>query len=378
MSESSLQKLAQYGQSPWLDYISRSLIESGKLQKLIDQGLRGMTSNPSIFNQAIGTTNEYDAKILQLKKKGNSSFEIYDELTVKDIQDAADVFLPVYEKTKRVDGYVSLEINPLLANQIKEQADEGLRLFKKVNRPNLMIKVPSTKSGLVVIEELIANGINVNVTLIFSLEQYAQTAKAYFRGLKRLAEKEKDLSHVRSVASVFVSRVDSMIDPLLDEKIKNATDKMKQTKLGSLKGRAAVANCRIIFEKFKELFASDEYKELTKKNANIQRVLWGSTSTKNPQYSDIKYVTELIVKPTVNTIPEPTLNAFIEHGIVTEAFGYDASESEGILESLKDEDILINQVCQKLLNEGLVAFDKAFETLLASIDAKATQLVGAK
>ncbi len=360
MPESSLQKLAQYGQSPWLDYISRSLIESGKLQKLIDQGLRGMTSNPSIFNQAIGTTNEYDAKILQLKKKGNSIFEIYDELTVKDIQDAADVFLPVYEKTERVDGYVSLEINPLLANQIKEQADEGLRLFRKVNRPNLMIKVPLTKSGLVVIEELIANGINVNVTLIFSLEQYVQTAKAYFRGLKRLAEKEKDLSHVRSVASVFVSRVDSMIDPLLDEKIKNATDKMKQEKLCSLKGRAAVANCRIIFEKFKELFASDEYKELTKKQANIQRVLWGSTSTKNPQYSDIKYVTELIVKPTVNTIPEPTLNAFIDHGIVNEAFGYDASESEGILESLKVEDILINQVCQKLLNEGLVAFDKAF------------------
>jgi len=378
MSESSLQKLAQYGQSPWLDYISRSLIESGKLQKLIDQGLRGMTSNPSIFNQAIGTTNEYDAKILQLKKKGNSTFEIYDELTVKDIQDAADVFLPVYEKTKRLDGYVSLEINPLLANQIKEQADEGLRLFRKVNRPNLMIKVPSTKSGLVVIEELIAHGINVNVTLIFSLEQYVQTAKAYFRGLKRLAEKEKDLSHVRSVASVFVSRVDSMIDPILDEKIKNTTDKMKQEKLGSLKGRAAVANCRVIFEKFKELFASDEYKELTKKNANIQRVLWGSTSTKNPQYSDVKYVTELIVKPTVNTIPEPTLNAFIDHGIVNEAFGYDASESEGILESLKDEDILINQVCQKLLSEGLVAFDKAFETLLASIEKKAVELVNVK
>lgn len=378
MSQSSLQQLADHGQSAWLDYISRSLIESGQLQKLIDQGLRGMTSNPSIFNQAIGTTNEYDARILQLKKKGYSAFEIYDELTVKDIQDAADMFLPVYEKTQQLDGYVSLEINPLLANQIKEQTDEGLRLFKKVNRPNLMIKVPSTKSGVVVIEELIARGVNVNVTLIFSLEQYIQTAKAYFRGLKRLAETEEDLSHVRSVASVFVSRVDSMIDPLLDEKIKNAKDKVKQINLGSLKGRAAVANCRIIFEKFKELFASDDYKEVYKKCANIQRVLWGSTSTKNPQYSDIKYVTELIVKPTVNTIPEPTLNAFIDHGTVKEAFGYDASESEGIFESLKDEGILISQVCQKLLDDGLVAFDKAFETLLASIDTKAAQLVQVK
>ena len=378
MSKSTLQQLADYGQSAWLDYISRSLIESGKLKKLIDLGLRGMTSNPSIFNQSIGSTNEYDAAISRLKNANKSTFEIYDELTIKDIQDAADCFLPVYEKTKKLDGYVSLEINPLLANKIKEQADEGLRLFKKVNRPNLMIKVPSTKSGFDVIEELIANGINVNVTLIFSLEQYIQTVKAYFRGLKRLSQKEENLSHVRSVASVFVSRVDTTIDAILDAKIKNEKDKIKQIKLGSLKGRAAVANSRIIFEKFKEMFASDEYKQLFKKRANVQRVLWGSTSTKNPQYSDVKYVSELIVKPTVNTIPEPTLNAFLDHGKVKDAFHYDASEAESIIQTLKDEGILINQICAKLLDEGLVAFDKAFETLLQSIEKKAAQLVPAK
>lgn len=378
MPETSLQKLAQFGQSAWLDYISRSLLESGKLQKLIDQGLRGMTSNPSIFNQAIGSTNEYDAKITQLKKKGLTTFQIYDELTVKDIQDAADIFLPVYQKTNKLDGYVSLEINPLLANKIKEQADEGLRLFKKVNRPNLMVKVPSTKSGLAVIEELTANGVNVNVTLIFSLEQYIETAKAYFRGLKKLSAKENDLSRVHSVASVFVSRVDTMIDAVLDERIKNATDVSKKNKLAELKGKAAVANCRVIFEKYKELFNSQEFKDLEKKRANIQRVLWGSTSTKNPQYSDIKYVTELITKPTVNTIPEPTLNAFLDHGTVQEAFTASVKESEKIIASLKEENILITQVCTKLLEEGLVAFDKAFETLQSSIDKKAAQLATAK
>ncbi len=378
MSETPLQQLAKYGQSAWLDYISRSLLESGKLQKLIDQGLRGMTSNPSIFNQAIGSTNEYDAKITQLKKKDKSTFEIYDELTVKDIQDAADIFFPVFKETNRLDGYVSLEINPLLANKFEEQAEEGLRLFEKVNRPNLMVKVPATPSGIKVIEELIANGVNVNVTLIFSLEQYIQTVKAYFRGLNRLAQLDEDLSRVRSVASVFVSRVDTMIDAVLDEKIKNTSNKAEQVQLNALKGRAAVANCRIIFEKFKELFASDEYKHLYKKRANIQRVLWGSTSTKNPQYSDVKYVSELIVKPTVNTIPEPTLNAFLDHGVVKEAFGYDSDQAEAVIKSLRQEGIDIDQVCQKLLSEGLVAFDKAFETLQASIEKKASQLVAIK
>ena len=373
MKKPVLQELAEFGQSIWLDYISRPLIETGKLKSLIDQGLRGMTSNPSIFNQAIGTTQDYDEKITQLKRQNKTTFEIYDELTIKDIQDATDIFRPVYEKTKGLDGYVSLEINPLLAHKIEEQMVEGTRLFKKVNRPNVMIKVPSTTEGFPVIEELIAQGINVNVTLIFSLRQYEKTVEAYLKGLKRLSAKTADLSRVRSVASVFVSRVDTIIDKLLDEKIAAENDTAKKNKLSALRGRAAVANSRIIFERSKELFSSAEFKKLEK--ANVQRVLWGSTGTKNPAYSDIKYVTELIASPTVNTIPEPTLHAFMDHGRVSNAFQYfSASDAQNCINALKAIGINIDDVCANLLKDGCVAFDKAFEALLNSIEKKAEQL----
>lgn len=365
----ALKQLGDFGQSVWLDYISRPLIETGKLKSLIDEGLRGMTSNPSIFNQAIGTTSDYDQKITQLKKQGKTNFEIYDELTIKDIQDAADIFKPVYDKTTGLDGYVSLEINPLLAKKIDEQAKEGIRLFKKVNRPNVMIKVPSTSEGFPVIEELIAQGINVNVTLIFSLRQYEQTAASYLKGLKRLATKTNDLSKVRSVASVFVSRIDTVIDKLLEEKIAKGEAQLK-----SLLGKAAVANSRIIFEKSKEIFSSNEFKELEKKGANIQRVLWGSTGTKNPAYSDIKYVTELIAKPTVNTIPESTLKAFMDHGAVKDAFTSNVKESVETIASLRKLGIDIDQINAKLLEDGCIAFNQAFESLLASIEKKAESL----
>ena len=363
---SNLQQLSRFGQSVWLDYISRSLLDQGKLKSLIDQGLRGMTSNPSIFNQAISQSHDYDEKIIQLKNKGKSAFEIYDELTVKDIQDAADAFKNVYEKTKKLDGYVSLEINPLLANKVSEQAAEGARLFKKVNRPNLMIKVPSTNEGFPVIEELIAQGINVNVTLIFSLKQYEKTVEAYLKGLSRLSQKQSDLSSVRSVASVFVSRIDTVIDKMLEEK--------NDPKIKTLFGKAAVANCRIIYQRWEELFASSEFKALQKKNANIQRVLWGSTSTKNPNYPDVKYVSDLIAPNTVNTIPENTLMAFMDHGQVKNAFTYDVKQSQETLKTLQSLGIDINSICAKLLDAGCVAFSEAFESLLKSIDKKAEAL----
>ncbi len=375
MPKSNLTQLAALGQSIWLDFISRPLIETGKLKTFIDSGLRGMTSNPSIFNQAIGTTQDYDEKIAQLKKKGNSTFEIYDELTVKDIQDATDVFKSVYEKTNGLDGYVSLEINPLLANKIDEQTKEGIRLFKKVARPNVMIKVPSTKEGIPVIEELIAQGINVNVTLIFSLKQYEQTVESYFKGLKRLASRTNDLSKVRSVASIFVSRIDTAVDKLLDDKMAAEKVESKRMQMKYLKGKAAVANSHIIFERSKEYFSSDEFKELAKKKANVQRVLWGSTGTKNPDYSDIKYITELIANPTVNTAPESTINAFIDHGKAKEAFNNPAKESFEIIAQLKKFGIDVDQVNAKLLEEGCVAFNKAFEALLTSIEKKAESLV---
>ena len=364
MSQTTLHQLADFGQSAWLDYIDRPLLVTGKLQKLIDQGLRGMTSNPSIFNNAISNSSDYDKKIAELKTTGKSTFEIYDELTIKDIQDACDIFAPVFEKTSRLDGYVSLEINPQIANNTEASIREGKRLFIKVDRPNVMIKVPATEAGFPVIEELIASEMNVNVTLIFSLEQYVKTAEAYFRGLKRLEEAGGELSEVRSVASVFVSRVDTLIDKMLTDK--------------SLQGRAAVANCKIIFEKFKELFQGGQFQALAKNKANVQRVLWGSTSIKNPEYSDIKYVAELIAAPTVNTIPEATLHAFLDHGKVKEALTGKFIDAQKLFTQLRGMNIDIDAVCAQLLTEGVAAFDKACVALFDAIEKKAAQLTAAK
>ncbi|MCA9407735.1 MAG: transaldolase [Candidatus Omnitrophica bacterium] len=374
MSDSLLNQLAQFGQSIWLDYISRPMLENGQLKQRIENGLRGMTSNPSIFNTAIGSSNDYDKAIVALKAQGKSTFEIYDELTIRDIQQAADHFKEVFEKTNRLDGYVSLEINPLLAHKVQEQVNEGIRLFQKVNRPNVMIKVPSTKAGFAVIEELIANGINVNVTLIFSLQQYEETVAAYRKGLARAAQAGKDLSLIRSVASVFISRIDSAVDKLLDEQHAQVNDADTKKQLKSLMGKAAVANSRIIFEKFKELFAETEFTALAAKGAHIQRVLWGSTSTKNPQYSDIKYITELIAQPTVNTVPENTLNAFLDHGKVQDAFTEDPKTSFAVIAALKQNGIDIDAINAKLLKDGCEAFDKAFEDLLKSLEKKAAEL----
>ena len=367
MSQTSIQKLADYGQSIWLDYISRSLLESGKLKNLIGQGLRGMTSNPTIFNQAISSSRDYDSKITKLLESGKKTFEIYDELTISDIQEACDTFKNVYERTDALDGYVSLEINPKLAMNTDESIKEGRRLFQKVKRPNCMIKVPSTKAGFPVIEELLADGINVNVTLIFSVEQYEQTAQAYLKGMSRLAKKQKDLNRTRSVASVFVSRIDTAVDKLLDEKKAPSV----------LKGKAAVANSQLIFEKFQSYFSSDTYKALAKNKAQPQRVLWASTGTKNPAYSDIKYVTELISKPTVNTLPENTLNAVLDHGVVKEALIGDVQEARKIFSDLKALGMDVDQVCAKLLTDGVAAFEKSFDELLESITAKSKSLCAA-
>lgn len=374
MAQTQMHELAKAGQSVWLDYINRSMIESGKLKKLIEDGLRGMTSNPSIFNQVISSSKDYDEKIAQLKDAGKSTFEIYDELTIRDIQDACDLFKPVYETTGRLDGYVSLEINPELANDAEASIKEGQRLFKKVNRPNVMIKVPATKAGFPVIEELLTEGINVNVTLIFSLQQYMDTANAFFKGLERLSKKEKDLSKVRSVASVFVSRIDTMADKMIEDKIKATSDPAAQKQLSALKGKAAVANCKIVYEQAKEFFAGPQFQALAKKNAAFQRVLWGSTSTKNPDYRDVKYVEELIAPDTVNTIPEPTLMAFLDHGQVKDALKGDKKEAAAIHAELKKFDINIDSICQKLLEDGVVAFEKAFADLMQAIETKAKQL----
>jgi len=362
MTKTKLQEIAALGQSLWIDNISRSMITGGKLKSLIDQGLRGQTSNPTIFKQAISHSSDYDARIQQLAKDGKTTFEIYDELTIKDVQDAADLFRGVYESTQGLDGYVSLEINPQLGNELESQLKEGMRLWQKLNRPNVMIKVPATKNGLGVVEGLIAQGINVNVTLIFSAEQYQEVVWAYLRGLNHLAKNGRDMRQVRSVASVFVSRIDTSIDKKLDENLK------------SLRGMAAVANGEVIYHKFQKSFGSSEFNALKSKGANLQRVLWASTGTKDAQYSDIKYITELIAQDTVNTVPDKTLEAVLDHGIAKLAMPGDVAEAQKKLEQLRLAGIDIGMVCNQLLVDGLASFEKSFEELTTSIEEKQKSL----
>ncbi|MDE2222600.1 MAG: transaldolase [Candidatus Omnitrophica bacterium] len=358
-----LHDIARLGQSLWIDNINRSMITGGKLKSLIEKGLRGQTSNPTIFKQAISQSSDYDAAIEQLARAGRSTFEIYDELTIQDVQEAAHLFSGVYEQTKGLDGYVSLEINPKLGNELDAQLKEGQRLWKKLNRPNVMIKVPATKNGLGVVEGLIAQGINVNVTLIFSAEQYQQVAWAYLKGLQRLAMAGGDVGRVRSVASVFVSRVDTSIDKKLDA----------QNEIG-LRGKAAVANAAIIYHKFQKNFNSDEFKALKAQGAHLQRVLWASTGTKDPQYSDLKYVTELIASDTVNTVPDKTLEAVLDHGVSKPALPGDPAAAQQIFEGLRLKGIDVGMVCNQLLDEGLAAFERSFEELTACLEEKQAKL----
>lgn len=374
MANTKMHELAQLGQSLWLDNISRSMIEHGKLKSLIDQGLRGQTSNPTIFKQAICQSTDYDAKIAELAEAGKKTFDIYDELTIRDVQDACDLFAGVYQSTQKLDGYVSLEINPHLANTYEEQRDEGLRLWKKVNRPNLMIKVPATKPGCRVVCDLLAQGVNVNVTLIFSAEQYQDVAWAYLDGMKRLSTQTKDLSGVRSVASVFISRIDTAADKLIQEKADAAADASLKAKLRNYLGQSAVANSEIIFHKYQQVFSSTDFKTLENAGAQSQRVLWASTGTKNPQYSDIKYVTELIANPTVNTLPDKTLEAFLDHGVAKVAMPGDVAKAQAVIQDLRTQGIDVGVICWKLLEEGLVAFNQSFDELTASIQQKAKQL----
>lgn len=372
MGETKLHELAKLGQSIWLDYISRSLIDSSELRELIEKGLLGMTSNPTIFDKTITAGSDYDLKIEKLRKEGKSTFEIYDALTIRDVKDALDLFLPVYKKTKKIDGFVSLEVNPELATKTKETINEAARLFDKIKMPNLYIKVPATNEGFEAIETLTAKGVNINVTLIFSLEQYIKTAEAYINGIEKFDKSGGNLSDINSVASVFVSRIDTVIDDAINSLLKSEKNQARIKELKNLRGKSAVANSKVICAKYSEIFSSARFKKLEAKEAQKQRVLWGSTGTKNKEYSDIKYVTELIAKDTVNTIPSDTLMAFMDHGIIKESVTGDASESLEILRKLKSYGIDIDTVCAELLDKGVKAFSDSFKSLLKSLDKKVT------
>jgi transaldolase len=370
MADTTIKQLGEWGQSVWLDNISRSMIDSGKLTEMMDAGLRGITSNPTIFEKAISGSSDYDDAIKALTKAGKSTFEIYDDLTVRDIQDAADMFRPIYEKTNRLDGYVSLEINPELAYDTKSTIEEGRRLYQKVNRPNVMFKVPATDPGFDAISTLLGEGVNINITLIFSLDQYINTAQAFLSGMNSLLNKQGDLSQTCSVASVFVSRVDTSVDKMLEEALGGAADK---DELESLKGKAAVANSHVIYGKYVEIFSGEKFEKLRQHGAQAQRLLWGSTGTKNPAYSDIKYVTELIGKDTVNTLPENTITAFLDHGHVKEALTANAEGSQETIDRLSRLGIDIDGTCAKLLEEGAGSFTASFKSLLSTIETKAKE-----
>jgi transaldolase len=337
---------------------------------MIEHGVMGMTSNPTIFDKAVSGSSLYDSQINDLAQQGTSIYDIYDAITIKDIQDAADVFRPVYEESNGLDGYVSLEINPYYANDGKKTVSLGKELKSRVNRPNVMFKVPGTAEGNFAIEELTAAGVNVNVTLLFSRTQYERSAAAYIRGIERFIEQGGAPQKLRSVASIFVSRIDAVVDAMIDEKIKD----WKLYELVELKGKAAAANCALCYEEFLRLFGK-EFSLLSSKGANIQRILWGSTGTKNPIYSDIKYVTELIAKDTVSTMPEHTLRAFLEHGAVFPALPGDIETSAGILNSLAAGGIDIDGICERLQKDGVDIFIKAFDSLVKSVETKSRLVV---
>ena len=374
MGRQAIHELDAFGQSVWLDNISRSMIKTGRLASLIDLGLSGMTSNPTIFDKAVGSGADYDGEIGSLRRGGASALEIYDELTASDVRDAADVFKPVYDRTRGLDGYVSLEINPKLADDAERTIAEGLRLHRKVGRPNVMFKVPATEAGFGAIEELTASGINVNVTLIFSTRQYRSAALAYLRGAGRLLERNADPKTVRSVASVFVSRIDTAVDALLDAFVARETDRARSETVRSLRGRAAVANSRLCYADFRAIFGAAGFLGLADRGVNVQRLLWGSTSTKDPASSDVKYVEELIAKETVNTMPEKTFFAFLDHGRVADGLTPDASKSAEVLADLKSLGISIDDVCDRLLADGVRAFDRSLDDLLRTIEKKAESL----
>lgn len=358
-----LNELAKLGQSVWLDYISRKLIVSGELKTRIANGLRGMTSNPTIFEKAIAGSSDYDSDLKELNKLNYSIEEIYEHIVMKDISLAADEMKSVYDSSNGLDGYVSLEVNPLLANKTEETIEQALRLFKSLKRKNIMIKIPGTEEGLPAITEVLGSGVNVNVTLIFSVENYKKVAKAFIKGLEKFDSTGGDVSKLASVASFFVSRVDTAVDKELEAKGNK-----------DLLGKIAVANSKYAFEVSKEIYSTERWKKLVAKGARVQRLLWASTGTKNPTYSDVLYVDELIGTDTVNTLPPTTLDAVIDHGNLKSTLSEGIPEAKAQLRKLNSLGIDINSITDKLQIDGVKSFSDSFISLMKSLKDKSEKI----
>ncbi len=365
----TIQRLFEAGQSIWCDNISRRMIESGELTRMIDLGVVGVTSNPTIFMKAITGSNDYDALLGKLSAEGCGLQDLYEGLVLPDIADAADLLKPVYDKTNGVDGYISLEVNPQLAHDTDATVAEAVRLARVLDRPNVLIKVPATDEGIPAIETLIGRGLSINVTLIFGLDVYEQVMRAYINGLERLDHDGGDLSTVSSVASFFVSRVDTLVDELL------AKSEGGVAKVEHLLGRAATANAKLAYARFEDVFSpGGEFGALAAKGARVQRPLWASTGTKNPDYPDVKYVDGLVGANTVNTLPPHTMEAALDHGGTKAVLREDLDGARGVMEQLAGLGIDVKDVTNKLRKDGVAAFVDSFNQLLDNLTAKQTQL----
>jgi transaldolase len=366
----------KYGQSIWMDNLSRNIIESGELKQFItDKGIRGITSNPAIFEKAIAGNQVYDQAIEAGIEAHKSVQEIYEDLVFSDIRNACDIFMPVYQESDGLDGYVSIEVPPNLAKDTESTIREARRYYQTIDRPNLMIKIPGTPEGLPAVEQAISEGMSINVTLLFAVESYIDTAWAYIRGLEKRAAAGEDISKIASVASFFLSRIDSNIDSKIDSKLESADDAAK-AKLNNIKGKVAIANAKIAYQKYKEIFGSERWQALAAKGAKVQRLLWASTSTKNPAYKDVMYVDELVGVDTVNTLPPDTIDACIDHCDPANRIEANLDQAQQIIDGLKDNavDIDLDAVMAELLDEGIDKFIKPFESLMSSLETKVKQL----
>lgn len=365
-----LQRVSDYGQSIWLDYIRRKFVQSGELKKLIDDGeLKGLTSNPAIFEEAIAKSDDYNESISELTKQGKTPEEIFLSIAVEDVRAAADLFQGVYQETNGLDGYVSLEVSPSLALNTEGTIAEARSSWKLLDRKNVMIKVPGTKEGIPVIEQLISEGINVNVTLLFSLDRYREVAEAYVAGIEKRLANGESVDKVASVASFFLSRIDSLVDPMLEAIIKDNPDKAGPAR--KVLGKVAISSAQAAYQIYKDIFKSDRFKALEAKGAKPQRLLWASTSTKNPAFADTMYVEALIGPETVNTVPVDTLNAYRDHGNPESRLDGTYEEARYVLYQLEDVvEISLPEVTQKLEDEGIQKFIKPFDSLMKTIADK--------
>lgn len=376
-TQNPLKQLLNYGQAMWLDYIRRDLFSSGKLKQMIaDDGLRGMTSNPSIFEKAIADSSLYDDQLKSLAEQKNlDATGRYEQIAIRDIQSAADTLRPVYEQSNFRDGYVSLEVSPYLARKTQETIDEARRLWKTVQRENVMVKIPGTAEGIPAIRQAISEGININVTLLFAQEVYEKVAEAYIAGVEDYAKRGGNLKKMAGVASFFISRIDTLVDAMLNERIKKASDGTEEARLKSLLGKVAIANGKLTYQRYQRIFSGPRWEALAAKGAQTQRVLWASTSTKNPNYRDVIYVEELIGPDTVNTMPPATIDAFRDHGRLRNSLIEDVAGAQKVMDDLGRSGISMKEVTDKLTDDGVKLFADAFDKLLAAVE-KSTQQKG--